>query len=108
MNRSIAIVFVVFLAWCSAALGQPTGAQAEVLFRQGRDLLAAGKVAEACSSFEESQKLEPAVTTLLDLAGCREKQGQLAIAWGLFRPSSWSRRRRSRPPSGSRRSRPIS
>jgi len=84
MNRSIAVVFVVFIAWSSAALGQPAGAQAEVLFRQGRDLLAAGKIAEACSAFEESQKLEPAVTTLLNLAGCREKQGQLATAWGLF------------------------
>jgi serine/threonine-protein kinase len=81
MNRAIAVVFI---AWSSAALAQATGAQAEVLFRQGRDLLAAGKVAEACSAFAESQKLEPAVTTLLNLAGCREKLGQLATAWGLF------------------------
>jgi hypothetical protein len=81
MNRAIAVVFVM---WSSAALAQPAGAQAEVLFRQGRDLLAAGKVAEACSAFEESQKLEPAVTTLLNLAGCREKLGQFATAWGLF------------------------
>src|SRR4051812_36107243 len=81
MQRAIAVMFVL---WSSAALAQPAGAQAEVLFRQGRDLLAAGKVAEACSAFEESQKLEPAVTTLLNLAGCREKLGQLATAWGLF------------------------
>jgi hypothetical protein len=81
MTRVIAVVFV---AWSSAALAQPAGAQAEVLFRQGRDLTAAGKVAEACSAFEESQKLEPAVTTLLNLAGCREKLGQIATAWGLF------------------------
>src|SRR5262252_6626857 len=81
MKRAIA---VVFLLWSSAALAQPAGAQAEVLFRQGRDLLAAGKIAEACSTFEESQKLEPAVTTLLNLAGCRERLGQLATAWGMF------------------------
>ncbi len=81
MKRAIA---VVFLLWSSTALAQPAGAQAEVLFRQGRDLLAAGKIAEACSAFEESQKLEPAVTTLLNLAGCREKLGQIATAWGLF------------------------
>jgi serine/threonine-protein kinase len=72
------------MVWSSAALAQPAGAQAEVLFRQGRDLLAAGKVADACVAFEESQKLQPAVTTLLNLAGCREKLGQLATAWGLF------------------------
>jgi hypothetical protein len=48
---------------CSFAAGQPqpAGAQAEVLFRQGRHLLAAGQVAEACSAFENSQKVEPAV-----------------------------------------------
>jgi hypothetical protein len=81
MNRAVAIVCV---AWSATAYSQAGGAQAEVLFRQGRDLLAAGKLAEACSAFEESQKLEPAVTTLLNLAGCREKLGQLATAWGLF------------------------
>ncbi|HEX8111441.1 MAG TPA: hypothetical protein VF516_27110 [Kofleriaceae bacterium] len=81
MTRAVALVCI---AWSATAFSQAAGAQAEVLFRQGRDLLAAGKVAEACSAFEESQKLEPAVTTLLNLAGCREKLGQLATAWGLF------------------------
>jgi hypothetical protein len=80
----IRIITVIVFVWSSAAHAQPAGAQAEVLFRQGRDLLAAGKFTEACSAFEESQKLEPAVTTLLNLAGCREKLGQLATAWGLF------------------------
>jgi hypothetical protein len=68
----------------TAAVAQPAGAQAEVLFRQGRKLLAAGKIAEACDAFEQSEKLEAAVTTLLNLAGCRERNGQLATAWGLF------------------------
>jgi hypothetical protein len=81
MNRAIAVICVM---WSSASLAQPAGAQAEVLFRQGRDLMVAGKLAEACSAFEESQKLEPAVTTLLNLASCREQLGQLATAWGLF------------------------
>ncbi|HTR52762.1 MAG TPA: tetratricopeptide repeat protein [Kofleriaceae bacterium] len=82
MIRSV--VVLVVLARVTVALAQPAGAQAEVLFRQGRELLAAGKVAEACAAFEQSQKLEPAVTTLLNLAGCRERNGQLATAWGLF------------------------
>ena len=30
------------------------------------------------------QKLNPADTTLINLASCREKQGELATAWGLF------------------------
>lgn len=80
----------VIIAYCLLAAvtplvrAQPAGAQAEVLFREGRDLMAAGKTAEACASFEQSQKLDPVVTTLLNLAACREKLGQLATAWGLF------------------------
>jgi hypothetical protein len=80
--RRLALTLV--LLWPSLALAQQAGAQAETLFRQGRDLMAAGKLPEACSAFAESEKLEPAVTTLLNLAGCREKNHQIATAWGLF------------------------
>jgi hypothetical protein len=79
-----ALVVAVWLAATSLAHAQPAGAQAEVLFRQGRDLMAAGKYAEACTAFEASEKLDPVVTTLLNLASCREKNGQLASAWGLY------------------------
>ncbi|HRC56569.1 MAG TPA: hypothetical protein PKU97_11640, partial [Kofleriaceae bacterium] len=58
--------------------------QAQSLFDEGRSLLKAGKIAEACAAFESSQKLEPAVTTLLNLADCRAKNLQLASAWGDF------------------------
>ena len=78
------ILVVLALLSSSSAFAQPAGAQAETLFRQGRDLMSKGKTAEACSAFQESQRLEPAVTTLLNLAGCREKLGQIATAWGLF------------------------
>jgi len=44
----------------------------------------AGKLSEACAAFDQSQKLEPANTTLLNLAACREKNNQLASAWGAF------------------------
>jgi hypothetical protein len=54
------------------------------LFDEGRTLLQAGKIAEACAAFESSQKLDPAVTTLLNLADCREQNHQLATAWGTF------------------------
>ncbi|HEY1814519.1 MAG TPA: tetratricopeptide repeat protein [Kofleriaceae bacterium] len=78
------LVSMLVVSAVSSAHAQPAGAEAEVLFRQGRDLMAANKLAEACNAFAESQKLEPAVTTLLNLAGCREKLGQIATAWGLF------------------------
>ncbi|HEY1817805.1 MAG TPA: tetratricopeptide repeat protein [Kofleriaceae bacterium] len=80
MKRAIAIVAL----WSAGAAAQPSGAQAEVLFRQGLNLLKTGKTAEACAAFDESEKLDPAITTLINLASCREKQGELATAWGLF------------------------
>jgi hypothetical protein len=66
------------------AHAQPSGAQAETLFRQGKDLMAKGQTAEACAAFDASQKLDPTIATLLNQASCREKNGQLATAWGLF------------------------
>lgn len=72
------------LAVPTPARAQSTTAQAQSLFDQGRALLEKGQIAEACAAFEASQKLEPVVTTLLNLAACREQNDQLATAWGLF------------------------
>jgi hypothetical protein len=80
-TRSLVVVVV---ALSSAPASAQSAAQAETLFREGRALMAAHKYAEACSSFATSQRLDPAATTLLNLADCREKNGQLASAWGLF------------------------
>ena len=59
-------------------------AAADVLFRRAKDALAAGNVDGACASFAESQRLDPAAGTLLNLADCEEKQGKLATAWQHF------------------------
>lgn len=89
------------LACCVIAAASPAGAQpaspagvqpgpsagvrlADALFRKGRERMAAGQYAEACEAFAQSQKLAPQVTTLLNLAGCREKSGQIATAQRLF------------------------
>jgi hypothetical protein len=66
------------------AHAQSPQAQAEALFREARDLLAAGKIAEACAAFDSSEKLDPTIATRLNQADCRERLGQLATAWGLF------------------------
>ncbi|HEY0988028.1 MAG TPA: hypothetical protein VGD80_13280, partial [Kofleriaceae bacterium] len=53
-------------------------------FQRGKDLLAAGRIAEACSAFDEVQRLDPTPATLLNQANCRERNGELATAHRLF------------------------
>lgn len=86
--RALQVVNVLVLGAIALApsrgSAQSASAQAQSLFDEGRKQLKAGKLAEACAAFEASQKLDPAVTTLLNLADCREQSHQLASAWGLF------------------------
>jgi len=79
------------IAWSAIALGfaapaaRAQSAGAELLFREGRDLIKHGKLAAGCGKLEASDRLEPSVGTLLNLGDCREKLGQLATAWAAFR-----------------------
>jgi hypothetical protein len=79
---------------------QSSGAQAEILFRQGKELMATGQIAEACTAFDASQRLDPTAPTLLNQANCREQNHQLATAWGLFLEAE--RRTRGAPDKASR------
>jgi hypothetical protein len=60
-------------------------AAAEALFDEGRKLMADQQFAQACSKFEASQRLDPGVGTMLNLADCYEKAGRSASAWAEFR-----------------------
>jgi len=75
------LVVLVVIAATRVAGASP---ESDKFFGDGKDLLKAGKLAEACDAFARSQKLEAKVGTLLNLADCRERQGQTATAWSLF------------------------
>lgn len=59
--------------------------EAEVLFRDGRDLIKRGKLAAGCDKLAASERLESSVGTLLNVGDCREKLGKFASAWAAFR-----------------------
>jgi hypothetical protein len=63
-------------------------AVAERLFEEARVLLSKGQNDEACARFEESEKVEPAVGTLLNLAECADRKGKTATAWQRYRQAA--------------------
>lgn len=60
-------------------------AAAEALFEQARAAMSAGDYELACARFRDSDKLDAAVGTRLNLADCEEHRGRVATAWSLFR-----------------------
>lgn len=59
--------------------------RADALFARGKADMAAGRLTTACAAFAESLSLEPAEGTLLALAVCHEKEGELVLAYGEAR-----------------------
>src|SRR6188768_1973116 len=84
---SMLVVCVFVFAAPPPAHAQSTAekATAELLFEEGLTLMRNGSFAEACPKLESSQRIDPAVGTLLYLAECYEKQGRTASAWVTFR-----------------------
>ncbi len=77
------------MAPAGLAVAQPRDpAGADMLFRQGREAMKAGDYARACAKFAESDRLDPATGTVLNLAQCEEKQGRFASALAHYRAAA--------------------
>jgi len=69
---------------------------AEAAFREGRTLMQSGDLEKACAKLAESQNLEPAAGTLLNLAECQEKRGLSASAWSTYQEAAKASNARGR------------
>jgi len=81
-------------------VAQPSTAQkatAEAYFDDGVRLMRSGNFAEACPKLETSQRIDPAVGTLLYLGECYEKLGKTASAWVTFREADALARSANQP-----------
>jgi len=92
----IGALFAGLLAPAASRAADPSPAEralATSLFRAGRELMQEGKTREACEKLAESQRLDPAAGTLLNLAICHETLGLLATAWAELNDSlAWALR----------------
>jgi tetratricopeptide (TPR) repeat protein len=80
MKVLVAVAAMVVALCSSAASAGPDQEKADALFKKGKALLGQQKFADACAAFEESQRLDPATGTVLNLALCYEGWGKLARA----------------------------
>jgi len=78
---SAAAVVLLSSAPAAAQPSDAVRAQADALFREGQQLLAAGELPTACAKLEESERLDPKIGRLLNVAYCHEKWGRIASAW---------------------------
>jgi hypothetical protein len=97
-------VLVAGLAVASAAhaVTPEDRAAAREHLTQAQDLKKQGQLAQALTHFEESQRLDPKLTTALDLADCAELAGKLVEAQGYWAAARDQAKRDEKPQSRAR------
>ncbi|CAN5859034.1 hypothetical protein BH11MYX3_BH11MYX3_27580 [soil metagenome] len=78
MRTGVALGIVVVLA------GTASADKADALFKKAKKLLAEKKYADACATFEQVDKLDPAIGAKLSVGKCYEEWGRLAIAYRWY------------------------
>lgn len=82
-RRKMAAAIGLLLALSPPAAAQPgrDPAAADEAFRAAVAAKLSGDLKTACAKFQASLQLDPAVSTLLNVAECLEQEGKLARAW---------------------------
>jgi tetratricopeptide (TPR) repeat protein len=88
---------VALLVAVAPAAARAVSPQAEALFRDGRRLMAEGRIAEACTAFSQSYAADASSGTLLNLAYCHQVQGKVATAWTEYAEAARLARAQGKP-----------
>jgi tetratricopeptide (TPR) repeat protein len=75
--------WIAAVALCGLA-GAAHADNADKLFKKGQKLLAEKRYAEACTAFEDSDRIDPEIGAKLNVARCYQEWGKLATAWRWY------------------------
>jgi len=88
IGRSLAVSIVLLAPAARADVSAQDAAKATELFKAAQAIMDSkpdrAAIDDACSKFDASLALDPQIGTMLNLADCREKQGQLVAAHRLY------------------------
>jgi hypothetical protein len=85
LPKTLTVVVVAALFGASARAEPVDAPAAEQLFEAGRAAMERQDYATACQRFRESQQLDPAAGTLINLAECLDRQGLVASSWQAWK-----------------------